>query len=71
MKSLNQFSIPIEGLKEGVHHFNFEIDEAFFKNFENSPIQESNFEVKLSLDKRADMIIFDIDSAGSFRTACD
>jgi len=71
MKSLNQFSIPVQGLKEGVHHFNFTIDQEFFKHFEGSPINESNFEVKLILDKRADMLVLQFDSAGSIRTECD
>jgi len=71
MKTLNHFSIPIQGLKEGVHHFNFDIDQEFFKEFENSPIQESNFEVQLTLDKRADMLVLDFDFKGSFRTDCD
>lgn len=71
MKSLNHFSIPILGLKEGVHQFNFNIDQGFFKEFENSPIQESNFEVQLTLDKRADMLVLDFDFEGSFRTDCD
>ena len=71
MKTLNHFSIPIQGLKEGVHHFNFDIDQEFFKEFENSPIQESNFEMQLTLDKRADMLVLDFDFKGSFRTDCD
>lgn len=71
MKPLNQFSIPIQGLKEGVHHFNFNIDQEFFKEFEHSPIQESHFEVQLTLDKRADMLVLDFDFEGRFRTDCD
>jgi len=47
MESLNHFSIPIQGLKDGVHPFKFQIDRTFFKLFEESPIEEGKFEVNL------------------------
>ena len=51
MKNLKEFSLPIKGLKSGVHEFDFEIGNDFFKNFENSPIEEGNFNVHLTFDK--------------------
>ena len=71
MESLNHFSIPILGLKDGVHPFKFLIDKDFFIHFEDSPIEEGNFEVNLSFDKRPDMIVLDFAFEGTVRTDCD
>ncbi len=71
MESLKHFSIPIQGLKEGVHLFDFQIDPVFFSHFEDSPIVEGNFAVKLSFDKRPDMLVLDFDLEGTVGTECD
>jgi len=71
MKSLNHFSIPIQGLKDGMHQFDFQVDKAFFANFENSQIEDGNFDVNLYFDKRPDMYIMTFSYEGSVQTACD
>ena len=71
MNAFRQFSIPIKGLSIGLTEFNFQIDNQFFESFEDSPIKEGKFEVKVILDKRADMMIFTFDFNGSFKTDCD
>ena len=71
METLNQFTIPLEGLKDGMHQFDFQIDKEFFKHFEQSPIQEGNFDLKLFFDKRPDLLVFTFDFKGSFSTNCD
>ncbi len=71
MKSLNHFSIPIQGLKDGMHQFDFQVDKAFFAHFENSQIADGNFYVKLYFDKRPDMYVMTFSYEGSIQTACD
>ncbi|MEM8908525.1 MAG: DUF177 domain-containing protein [Bacteroidota bacterium] len=71
MESFNHFSIPIQGLKDGVHPFEFQVDSVFFRLFEDSPIEKGHFTVQLSFDKRPDMIVLDFDLAGTVGTACD
>ena len=71
MDTLNQFTIPLEGLKDGMHQFDFQIDTEFFKHFEQSPIEDGNFDLKLYFDKRPDMLVFTFDLKGSFSTNCD
>lgn len=71
METLNQFTIPLEGLKDGMHQFDFQIDKEFFKHFEQSPIQEGNFDLKLFFDKRPDLLVLTFDFKGSFSTNCD
>ena len=71
METLNQFTIPLEGLTDGMHQFDFQIDKGFFKHFEQSPIQDGNFDLKLFFDKRPDLLVFTFDFKGSFSTNCD
>ena len=71
METLNQFTIPLEGLKDGMHQFDFQIDRGFFNHFEQSPIQEGNFDLKLFFDKRPDLLVLTFDFKGSFSTNCD
>ncbi len=71
METLNQFTIPLEGLKDGMHQFDFQIDRGFFKHFEQSPIQDGKFDLKLFFDKRPDLLVFTFDFKGSFSTNCD
>jgi uncharacterized protein len=71
MKVLEHFSIPYIGLKSGMHSFLFEVDDDFFENFEDSPIQKGKLQIKLQLDKRPDMAIASFDCQGYVVTACD
>jgi uncharacterized metal-binding protein YceD (DUF177 family) len=65
------YSIPIQGLKVGVHRFTFKIDSAFFRHFEDSPVQEGEIEFDLQLDKRPDMLILDFELKGFVKAECD
>ena len=71
MGNLKEFSLPIRGLKNGVHEYDFEIGSDFFKNFEESPIENGEFDVHLTFDKRDSFfeLVFDIE--GTVGTECD
>ena len=64
------YSIPIQGLKDGVHQFKFTLDRAFFRHFEDSPIENGLIEADLQLDKRADMLILDFEFGGYCDAEC-
>ncbi len=71
MNAFVAYSIPIQGLKTGIHRFNFEIDPAFFRHFEESPVQDGAIAFEVELDKRPDMMIFDFVLRGYVKTDCD
>lgn len=71
MEALNEFTIPIEGLSEGIHFFDFQIDKRFFDHFENSLIKDGKFDMKLHFDKRPDMLVLTFEFSGTFKTDCD
>ncbi|MFN4080990.1 MAG: YceD family protein [Saprospiraceae bacterium] len=71
MDVFRAYSLPILGLKPGMHHFEYALDRSFFDLFADSPIAHCEIRVTLDLDKRPDMMILDFDVAGSVGAACD
>ncbi|MDF1695597.1 MAG: DUF177 domain-containing protein [Saprospiraceae bacterium] len=71
MNVLDHFSVPYKGLGNGVHQLNFTVDDAFFKEFEDSHIDNGDFEVNVELDKRHDHSILIFDIEGNTKTNCD
>ena len=54
---LDQFIIPHYGLKPGWHHYDFEIEDAFFEAFEYSEIQTGQVTIGVDLEKQERMFI--------------
>jgi len=65
------FTIPINGLKEGHHTFDFEIDKKFFDMFEGSEIGEGGLVAIAEIDKRSSHFEMDIKISGKVRVCCD
>lgn len=66
-----QYELPVKGLKNGIHTYEFHINEAFFNNFPDTPVVKANIEVLLKLDKRPEMFILDFAIEGFVETDCD
>ena len=71
MNVLSHFSVPYKGLGNGIHHLNFTVDSAFFKEFEDSHIDNGNFNVDVELDKRHEHSILHFSIKGKTKTNCD
>lgn len=71
MKDLREYQIPFVGLKLGVHHFNFVLEEDFFRHFENSLVKQGQVFVDLEFDKKDRLIVLNFDVSGSIVTECD
>lgn len=71
MNAFVAYSLPILGLKTGVHHYKFEIDGSFFALFEDSPVEAAQIQVDLQLDKRPDMLLLDFLLEGYVHAECD
>jgi hypothetical protein len=52
MKELREYTIPFVGLKNGVHHYNYELDDQFFSRFEDSIVRKCHLFIDLSFDKK-------------------
>lgn len=65
------YILPLKGLGEGLHQFSYHIEDAFFKAFEDNPIQSADIKMELSLDKKASLLVLDFSFAGSIQESCD
>lgn len=69
MSGLN--TIPLSGLKEGLHTYDFEIGNKFFEQFDESEIREGELQVTAVLDKRSSHYDLVIRIEGKVRIECD
>jgi len=66
MKPLDSFTIPVKGLGNGIHNFEFELDAPFFKAINEESTINANLISKVEFDKRDSMYILDIFVEGKF-----
>jgi uncharacterized metal-binding protein YceD (DUF177 family) len=71
MEDLRRFSLPIKGLKLGIHTFTFEIGEEFFKEFVSTTLEKGGFKVEVVLDKRISVCDLSIKFDGFVTAPCD
>ncbi|HEY8928664.1 MAG TPA: DUF177 domain-containing protein [Mucilaginibacter sp.] len=71
MKSLRNYSIPFTGLKLGKHQFEYDINDAFFNEFEYSLVKKADLKCRVELEKQETMLILNFDIAGTIDTTCD
>lgn len=71
MAELKTFKIPYVGLKTGKHHFDFIVNDAFFSQFDYSPIKAGNFEVQLVLEKTELFMRLDFNITGNMPAICE
>ncbi|MET4083670.1 uncharacterized protein ABIB40_003642 [Pedobacter sp. UYP30] len=71
MNPLKQFSIPFTGLKLGVHHFDYQIDNSFFDAFDYSLIKSGDLKVNVELEKQETMLLLNFKIVGTVNLICD
>lgn len=71
MDYLKQFVIPFRGLKLGVHHFDYEIDDKFFEAIEAAEIEHGRVLVNIELTKQERMLILEFGIEGTLQVDCD
>ena len=71
MKSLQQYRIPYTGLKLGVHKFQFDVDDAFFNEFEYSLVKSGKLKVDLEFEKQETLLILQFRISGEIKCSCD
>lgn len=71
MKLLKEFTIPFVGLKQGKHHFEYQINKAFFEHFEYEEFNDSAVKVEVVLDKKTTFLELEFKISGSVNVNCD
>lgn len=71
MKQLNEYLIPFLGLKLGKHQFEYQIDNAFFENFDYDEFESSSIKVNVVLEKKSTMLELNFKHKGTVNVSCD
>ena len=71
MNYLHKYRIAYQGLTDGLHEFDFEIDDAFFENLEYSEIKKGNLQAHIVLNKKSQMLDFEVKIKGWVELTCD
>ena len=71
MRSFEDYAIHFVGLKLGDYQFEYEIDNAFFDEFDFKEFQKSNIQVVVNLVKKNTHLEFDFHIKGKVNVECD
>ncbi len=71
MNRTKEFLIPFVGLKLGKHHFEYQINNAFFEIFEYDEFQNSDIKVSVILEKKSNMLELSFKHKGTVNVPCD
>lgn len=71
MNSLQPYILPLKGLGDGKHQFDFVVDADFFLAFEASPVGKADIELSVELVKQPSLLVFNFVFSGWVETACD
>jgi len=71
MEKLSIYSLAYKGLKQGLHKLEFDLDKAFFDNFEHSAIHDSKIHVSIDLEVSNRLLDFTYHIQGFHTSECD
>lgn len=71
MNILDQYVIPLKGLSDGDHAYDFKISDKFFEKFENSEIKKGKLNAEVILSKHAAVISVTFNITGTVELICD
>ena len=71
MSKTKEFLIPFVGLKLGKHHFEYQINNKFFENFDYDEFQSSDIKVNLVLEKGSNLLELNFKHKGTVNVPCD
>src|SRR5947207_4747453 len=71
MNYLDRFRIQFGSLPNGEHEFEFEVDDKFFEQFENSIVSQGFYDVLVTVNKKDHMLLVDFTMEGTITLPCD
>ncbi len=67
----NKYDVEFKGLKEGLHEFEFEVDNKFFEHFKESLVDNGKIVIEVVLEKRSSFIKLHLNIVGWLELTCD
>jgi uncharacterized metal-binding protein YceD (DUF177 family) len=66
-----KYNVDFKGLNEGLHDFEFEVDNKFFEHFEESLVDNGKVRIKVILEKRSSFMKLHFKIKGWLELTCD
>jgi uncharacterized metal-binding protein YceD (DUF177 family) len=66
-----KYTIPFKGLKDGLHEFDFKVDQAFFEHFQEEDVYQAEADVKITFNKKTLVTTLKFELKGKLSVACD
>jgi len=71
MKVMKAYTIQFVGLKVGEHHFDYQIDNTFFLEFDYEEFNEADLKVDLLFEKKTTLLELNFNVSGAINVNCD
>ena len=71
MKSLSEYTIKFEGLRQGTHFYEFNVDNTFFEEFDCFEFEKSFIKIDLEFEIQSTMMLLTFIIAGTITVPCD
>ena len=71
MKKVSKYTIPFRGLKDGIHFFEFNIDNSFFEKLNFFDFGDAKLDLNITLDKKSSILTLKFDFNGFVKLSCD
>jgi uncharacterized metal-binding protein YceD (DUF177 family) len=71
VENLSKYQIAYQGLSEGIHDFDFDVDDSFFEGLEYSEIKKGSLKANVLLNKKSTFLELNFKISGSVELLCD
>ncbi len=71
MNHLSKFSIPLNGIQDGLNEFNFLVDDSFFDSFDHSLIHKGIVRLKVLINRNDEIMHLRFLFSGIIELECD
>lgn len=71
MEKKGTYNISFSGLKEGLHEYDFELENTFFQQFEELGFTTGTGHVNVQLEKRTNLLVMVLNYQGNVNAICD
>ena len=71
MTGRREYEIAFVGLKPGIHHYEYQIDDKFFTAFQQQDFKNCLADVKVTLDKKNGFMLLKFEIGGKLEVVCD
>ena len=71
MNHRRAYEIAFVGLKPGIHHFDYQVDDKFFKHYGDQDFSNCKAKIKLELEKNNSFMLLKFDVDGTAEVNCD